>query len=133
MSDRKTSNLPVTARVLRTWRRRRKLTQKELAAKTGLPPATISAFERGESAPSTADRKKICAALEVDLRDFDAEVTWIEGEEKREIPGQAPVPGELAIEELSAAWDDLKPLFMKLFEGVLRKEEAAASREGRMP
>jgi transcriptional regulator with XRE-family HTH domain len=132
MSAERAARPPAIARVLRKWRRRRKLTQKELAAKTGLPPATISAFERGESAPSAAERKRICAALEVELRDFDAEVAWIEGEEKREIPGQAP-PGKLTIEELSAALDELKPLVMKFFEWVLRKEEAATRREGRKP
>jgi transcriptional regulator with XRE-family HTH domain len=130
MSARKTARPPAIGRVIKKWRRRRKLTQKELAAKTGLTPATISAFERGESAPSAADRKKICAALEVDLRDFDSEVTWAAGEEKS---GRAPVRRELTIEEISAAWDDLKLLFMKLYEGVLRKEEAEASRERRKP
>jgi transcriptional regulator with XRE-family HTH domain len=132
MSAAGTARPPAIARVLRKWRRRRKLTQKELAAKTGLPPVTISAFELGESAPRAAERKRLCAALEVELRDFDAEAAWIEGEEKREIPGHAP-PGELTIEELSAAWDELKPLVMKFFEWVLRKEEAATSREGHKP
>lgn len=132
MSTRKTSDLPAAARVLRTWRRRRKLTQREIAARTGLTPATISAFERGESAPSAAERERICAALEVKLRDFDAEVAWAEGEEKREIPGQAP-PGKLTLQELSAAWDDLKPLVMNFFEWVLRKEKAATGWEGRNP
>ena|SRR5215213_894269 len=130
MSPARTANPQALGRVIKKWRRRRKLTQKELAARTGLTPATVSAFERSESAPKLADRKRICAALEVDLRDFDAEVAWTEGEEKREIPGEAPVPGELTIEELSAAWDDLKPLFMKLVELVLRKEGAAESPQG---
>jgi len=129
MSPARTANPQALGRVIKKWRRRRKLTQKELAARTGLTPATVSAFERSESAPQLADRKRICAALEVDLRDFDAEVAWTEREEKREIPGEAPVPGELTIEELSAAWDDLKPLFMKLVELVLRRKGASESPE----
>ena len=131
MSTRKTANPPAIGRVIKTWRRRRKLTQKELAAKTGLPPATVSSFERGESVPSTEDRKRICAALDVVPGDFDQEVFWIEKQEG--FAAEPSAPEKLSVEELSDAWDNLKPLFLKLVEWVLRKDEAASRREGRKP
>jgi transcriptional regulator with XRE-family HTH domain len=135
MSDRKTSNLPAIARVLRTWRRRRKLTQQELAAKAGLKPVTLRAFERGEITPDEDDRQRICAALDVVPGDFDQEVFWIE---KREgFAGEASAPEKLTVESVSASWDVvfsyLKPLFLKLIEWGLRDEETPARPKGRKP
>jgi transcriptional regulator with XRE-family HTH domain len=121
-------------KVIKAWRRRRKLTQKELAAKTGLTPAAISAFERGESVPSLAARKKICAALEVELRDFDGEGAGIEGEQRPELPSQAAPPERLDMEELAASWDLLanllKPWFLKLAEWLEREEKARDRAKG---
>jgi transcriptional regulator with XRE-family HTH domain len=134
MSTNKTANPPAIGRVIKTWRRRRKLTQKELAARTGLTPAAVSAFERGESVPKLADRKKICAALEVELRDFDAEVAWIEGEEMPEIASEAAVREKLDIEELSDSWDLLasllKPWFLKLAQWIEREEAGERPKGG---
>lgn len=134
MKARKAADPQTVGRVLKAWRRRRKLTQKELAARTGLTPAAISAFEQGGSDPSRAARKNICAALEVDLRDFDGEVAWIEGEERPEIASEAATREKLDLEELSKSWDLLasgllKPWLLKLVEWMEREEKARDRRK----
>lgn len=44
-------------------RRNAKMTQAELAKATGLQPAAISHFERGQRQPSLANLRKLCLAL----------------------------------------------------------------------
>ena len=133
MSAAETANPKAVGKVIKAWRRRRKLTQKELAAGTGLQPGAISAFERGESAPNLVARKKLCAALEVELRDFDAEVSRVEGDAVREAPGKSSGPETLNGESISNALDTLKPLFLKIAERFLREEEARNRLEGSKP
>jgi transcriptional regulator with XRE-family HTH domain len=50
---------------LRAWRLRRFLTQKELAAKVGVPYQTVQRWESGQSFPRPALLKRLCEALEV--------------------------------------------------------------------
>ena len=133
MSAEATARPPAVARVIRTWRRRRKLTQKELAAKAGLKPVTLSAFERGEITPDQSDRQRICAALDVVPGDFDQEVFWIEKQEG--FADEASASEKITAEELSESLDFLfnflKPLFMEWAVRFLREAEAEARPEGR--
>ena len=50
---------------LRAWRLRRFLTQKELAAKVGVPYQTVQRWESGQSLPRPALLKRLCEALDV--------------------------------------------------------------------
>ena len=54
-------------RLLRNLRRRRNLTQEELAAQIGTTQEVISRYERGQRSPPLAYLEQIFAALEVDL------------------------------------------------------------------
>ena len=48
---------------LREWRKKRRLTQKELAKLTGIPESTISRYEHGERRVHIAVLGKLAAAL----------------------------------------------------------------------
>jgi len=50
---------------LQTARNRRGLSQQELAARTGLPPSSISHFEGGARKPSFDNLRRLANALEV--------------------------------------------------------------------
>ena len=50
---------------LRAWRMRRFLTQKELAAKIGVPYHTVQRWEGGQAFPRPGHLRKLCEALEV--------------------------------------------------------------------
>jgi transcriptional regulator with XRE-family HTH domain len=52
-------------RLLRSWRTRRFLTQKELADKVGVPYQTVQRWESGQSFPRPRHLKSLCEALEV--------------------------------------------------------------------
>ncbi len=52
---------------LLAWRRQKKLSQKELAEKTGLQRPYLSRLERGEADPSLSTLRRIAVALEVSL------------------------------------------------------------------
>ena len=52
---------------LPTARQVRKLTQADLAKKTGLPPAQISHFERGERVPCLRNMIKLSEALGISI------------------------------------------------------------------
>jgi len=65
-------------RVIREWRERRDLTQKELARKSGLHLSSIGAYERGERNPQLEPLAKICFALEVEPSVFCLEVARAE-------------------------------------------------------
>lgn len=123
--------------VIRAWRRRRKLTQKELAARTGYTPRDIRALERGEVALAARAIKKISAALAVESRDLEQEIAWRGSQEEPEPVGDASDPEELTIEELSTSWDVisnyLKPWFLKLAEWTLRKEAESKRPKGSKP
>ena len=53
------------AKKLKQVREMRKLTQSELAQKTGLQPSHISHFEQGRREPSLSNFVKLCTALRV--------------------------------------------------------------------
>ena len=50
---------------LREWRKKRRLTQKELAKLTGIPESTISRYEHGERRVHVGVLGKLAAALGV--------------------------------------------------------------------
>lgn len=50
---------------LKEARRRRKMTQKQVADETGLKPVAISLFETGRREPNLANLRKLCSALVV--------------------------------------------------------------------
>jgi len=50
---------------LREWRRKRLLTQEELAAKVGVTFTTISNWETGEAPPRVRNIRKLAEALSV--------------------------------------------------------------------
>lgn len=52
--------------ILRAWREQKSLTQKELAAKTGLHVTSIGGYERGERRAGDAELARICAALDLE-------------------------------------------------------------------
>ena len=130
MSPRKVNKASAQAigSVIRTWRHRRNLAQKELAAKAGVTPGTIGAFERGERTPSLELRAKICTGLELDPQIFCREVAAIEGREMRKLSGDNTDPEELTVERLAAAWDVVfdyfKDIFLKAYESGSPGEEA---------
>ena len=64
--------------VIREWRERRELTQRELAAKSGLHFTSIGAYERGERSPQLDALAKICFALDVEPSAFCLEVARAE-------------------------------------------------------
>ncbi len=131
MSPRKRSKASAEAigSVIRAWRHRRNLAQKQLAAKAGVTPGTIGTFERGERTPSLELRAKICAGLELDPLIFCREVAAVEGREMRKLLGDNADPKELTVDELSASWDvlatSLKPWFLKLAVGLAGGESTS--------
>lgn len=52
------------------WREERGLTQRELATRSSLSPATINEIEKGKKAPSLASARLIAAALGLGLDDL---------------------------------------------------------------
>jgi len=52
--------------VLKAWRERQGLTQKELASKAGLHFTSIGAYERGDRHPGDQAIARICAALDLE-------------------------------------------------------------------
>jgi ribosome-binding protein aMBF1 (putative translation factor) len=52
---------------VRVWREARGLSQKDLAAKTGIGASMISMIESGERTGSPANLKRIATALEIEL------------------------------------------------------------------
>ena len=50
---------------LREWRRKRTLTQQQLADKAGLARATLSNIERGQDEPHTSTIRRLADALHV--------------------------------------------------------------------
>ena len=65
-------------RVIREWRERRNLTQRELATRSGLHLGSIGAYERGERNPQMDALARICFALEVEPSAFCLEVARAE-------------------------------------------------------
>lgn len=133
MSTTKAAEAHGGGQVIRAWRRRRKLTQKELAARTGYTPGDIRALERGEVALAARAIKKIGAALvAVESRDLEHEIAWANLQKVRQA-----LLGELSFETLSASWDvlthKLKPLFLEVAERFLREERLQARRKGSKP
>ena len=51
---------------LREWRLRRFLTQKELAARIGVPYQMVQRWESGQVFPRPSSLRKLCEALEVE-------------------------------------------------------------------
>lgn len=60
----------IYSNILKKIRKEKRLTQKELAKKTGIHPSTISHIEKGVRAGSVTTLLKICQALDIDLADF---------------------------------------------------------------
>jgi transcriptional regulator with XRE-family HTH domain len=59
--------MSMAGRMLRDARRRAKLTQRELAAKSGIPQATIARIERGRADPRVNTLDRLLAACEFGL------------------------------------------------------------------
>lgn len=57
---------------IRTIRKRRGLTQGQLAARIGCLPNTVSGLERGRNVPTIGTLRRIAGALGVPMRDFFA-------------------------------------------------------------
>jgi len=113
--------------VLWEWRRQRKLTQKELAGKTGISVASLGAYERGERVPDLEARARICVALELDPLIFCREVARAEAREMRDLmkelgigTGREDPAVEERLEKLSQSWDlvtgRLKEAFLRAAE-----------------
>ncbi len=81
---------------IRSARRRRGLTQAELAQRAGTSQATVAAYERGRKSPAIATLGRLARALDADLR-VDI-VAW-SGHEHDERPA-----AELRREELRSLW-----------------------------
>jgi transcriptional regulator with XRE-family HTH domain len=58
---------------LREWRRRRMLTQRELAEASGVAQVTIARIELGEASPRFATLRKLAQALQIEPGDLLAE------------------------------------------------------------
>ena len=64
---------------MRLWRRRRLLTQRQLAERAGLHVNAIQRIEVGDATPKISTMRKLSDALEVapkDLFDLDEEEGW---------------------------------------------------------
>ncbi len=68
---------------LKEWRRRKFLTQKELAARLGVTYQSVQRWEAGLGLPYPATRRKLVEALEVDPAEFLAVLDRAEQELKR--------------------------------------------------
>lgn len=64
--------------MIREWRERRSMTQRELAAKSGLHLGSIGAYERGERSPQMDALARICFALDVEPSAFCLDVARAE-------------------------------------------------------
>ncbi len=65
------------------WRRRKFLTQKELAARVGVTYQSVQRWEAGLGLPYPATQRKLIAALEIDPAEFLAVLDRAEQELKR--------------------------------------------------
>jgi DNA-binding XRE family transcriptional regulator len=57
---------------IKACRKKARLSQEELAAKTGLPQSHISRLENGQHSPSHATLQKLAKALRIRVEDLDA-------------------------------------------------------------
>ena len=73
---------------IRTIRKRRSLTQEDLAARIGRSVNSVSALERGLSKPAFDTLVRLASALEVPVRDFFAPVAEAESPEHAALQGE---------------------------------------------
>ena len=84
MTPAKKKNVPVICQRIRFFREKKKMEQKELAAKIGIVGNAISNWENGKSRPDIALLPKICVVLDITLNDLFG------------FPAPEPMPAELA-------------------------------------
>lgn len=65
-----TPDISPTDHPIKQWRQNKKLTQKELADKTGIPIASIQNWEQGKRKPSAEALKKIAAVVKCKIEDL---------------------------------------------------------------
>lgn len=117
------SRAKATGLVIKKWRLRRGLGQKELAAKAGLSSRSIGAFERGQRTASLLIQAKLCTVLELSPEVFLEEIAREEQEVRKlrsQMTGQSEEAGTVpAEEELSAAWDAVSNYFKTVFLAIV--------------
>ncbi|HYG60970.1 MAG TPA: helix-turn-helix transcriptional regulator [Thermoanaerobaculia bacterium] len=119
--------------VIKTWRLRADLSQKDLAEKSGLSESTVGAIERGERRLSDENFVKICIGLGMTVDEiFDSgshihlDVLHqierrLRGEKDSEAPRReaAGQPSLEQISELLDSWtDQMKELLLSIFKYV---------------
>lgn len=122
---------------IRELRERRNMTQRELAAKSGLHLTSLGAYERGSRTPKLDSLARICFALDVEPSTFCLEVARAEAgrlaplvDQLRKNAGlERPVGSQQAsqFEELRWAsdlvFDSMKDLFFSMVTNAYEKRE----------
>jgi DNA-binding transcriptional MerR regulator/quercetin dioxygenase-like cupin family protein len=115
---------------IRSLRKRRELTLRDVAAMTGLSPSYISSVERGSAAPSIASLQKIGAAFETNVLglmtdSYEAPNSpLVRASARRVLESDKGV----RIEDLSTAGSNLEPLLFTFQPGC--GSDGAISHEG---
>lgn len=73
-------NVMTIGELIKTWRKEKGLTQKQLAEKTGIATITIQQYEGGKRVPKAEFLAKIALALEISEHDFYDAVRTIYGD-----------------------------------------------------
>jgi len=123
--------------IIRQWRERRNLTQKEVAERSGLHITSVGAYERGERVPRLEALARLCFVLDVEPSAFCLEVARVEAgrlaplvdEMKKKAGQEMPErPQAGRIEELRWASDlvfeSMKEVFLSQVQGLYRMRTA---------
>ena len=110
---------------VRTLRKQRGMTLRQLAEATGVSPALLSQVERGATDPSLSTVRKLAAVLGADLATLFAESTPAEVHHSR--PGKRPLlsagAGQMSYERLTPGRSDLEVLHGRLAPGQATSED----------
>lgn len=58
------------ADIMKTYRKKSRMTQSDIAEKTGIPQTTISRWENSQGEPTLSDAYKLATALNVTVNDL---------------------------------------------------------------
>jgi len=110
---------------VRTLRKQRGMSLRQLAQATGVSPALLSQVERGTTDPSLSTVRKLAAVLGADLATLFAETPPAEVHHSR--PGQRPLLSAgadlMSYERLTPGRSDLEVLHGRLAPGQATSEE----------
>lgn len=102
------------ATAVRDLRHVRNLSQRQLAARMGVPRTYISKIENGKAIPTLGSLERLAAALDVDISQLVRDARSVRDEEV------AAIFSDPFLAEIAALLPHLEPMHRTLFQGAVR-------------